>query len=470
MKTAKYIIIILVSFTLTGCTRDNFLDFEPKGQVIPSLLEEFTGLLDQVEQDPNVHFTQGFGTHHDFTIIASDNYLLSEQARASFGISPEEINLYLFKEQISTENGDDNNWIRYYNQIYVANVVLEGLKTVENGTPEAIAEVKADASLQRAFAYFNLVNIYCVHYNPETANADLGVPIRAGIELEGADFTRASVAETYNLILSDISNNIDALPDLQPANLSFRPSKAGAYTFLARVLIYQGKYDEALTAVNMGLAIKSNLRDINNDSADPRDPNVIAYPLAIQDPQLIWFKDSGGFTLVTTPEFYGLYDDDDQRKKWFADARTYFFADIENPVFVAHRANNNTNVSLTTADLYLMRAECNARLGNIDASNRDLNTLRVNRFETGTYSPINITNQDDLIAFVKDEIRREKAMSTLRIFDIKRYNRFDEANITVTHSFNGETASLTPNSLNWALPIATNYIIANPEIDQNPRQ
>ena len=470
MKTAKYIIIILVSFAITGCTRDNFLDFEPKGQVIPTKVEEFRALLDQVEPDPNVNFTQGFGTHHDFTIIASDNYLLTEQAVASFGVSPEEINLYLFREQIATENGDDNNWIRYYNQIYVANVVLEGLKTVENGTPEAIAEVKADASLQRAFAYFNLVNIYCVHYNPETADSDLGVPIREGIDLEGADFTRASVEETYNLILNDINDNIDALPDLQPINLSFRPSKAGAYALLARVLIYQAKYDEALIAANKGLAIKSDLRDINNDSADPRDANVLAYPLAIQDPQLIWFKDSGGFNLITTPEFYGLYSDTDQRKKWFADARTYFFAEIENPVFVAHRANNNTNVSLTTADLYLMRAECNARLGNIDAANNDLNTLRINRFETSTYTPVDITNQDDLIAFVKNEIRREKAMSTLRIFDIKRYNRFDEANITVTHSFGGETVSLTPNSPNWALPIATNYIIANPEIVPNPRQ
>ncbi|NJX16057.1 RagB/SusD family nutrient uptake outer membrane protein [Tamlana crocina] len=470
MKTTKYTIIILVSFVLTGCTRDNFLDFQPKGKVIPSKIEEFRALLDQVEPDPNVNFTQGFGTHHDFTIIASDNYLLTEQVRASFGISPEEINLYLFKEQISTENGDDNNWIRYYNQIYVANVVLEGLKTVENGTPEAIAEVKADASLQRAFAYFNLVNIYSVHYNPETADTDLGVPIRDGIELEGADFTRASVAEIYDLILNDINNNIEALPDLQPANLSFRPSKAGAYAFLARVLIYQAKYEEALEAANKGLALKNSLRDINNDPVDPRDANVLAYPLAVQDEQLIWFKDSGGFTLVTTPEFYGLYDDNDQRKKWFADARTYFFAEIDNPVFVAHRANNNTNVSLTTADLYLMRAECYARLGDIELANKDLNTLRVNRFKTGAYVPVDITDQDNLIAFVKDEIRREKAMSTLRIFDIKRYNRFDNANITVTHSFNGETVSIAPNSLNWALPIATNYILANPEIEQNPRQ
>lgn len=469
MKNSTYIIIVL-SILILGCTRENFLDFEPKGQVIPRKIEEFRALLDQVESDPNINFTQGFGSHHDFTIIASDNYLLTETVRNNFGVSPEEINIYLFKEQISTENGDDNTWIRYYNQIYVANVVLDGLERVENSPLEEIAAVRADALLQRAFAYFNLVNIYSVHYNPATADTDLGVPIREGIELEGADFTRASVADIYNIILNDINSNIQSLPDTQPTNLSFRPSKAGAYAFLARVLIYQAKYDEALVAVNNALALKNTLRDINTDPIDPRDPNVIAYPLALNDPQLIWFKDSGGFSLVTTPEFYSLYDDTDLRKKWFADARTYFFAAIENPVFVAHRANNNTNVSLTTADLYLMKAECEARLGNIDEANSALNILREKRFRNGTYTPVNFTNQATILTFVKDEIRREKAMSTLRVFDIKRYNRFDNDNISITHSFGGETVTITPNSLNWAFPIATNYILANPEIKQNPRQ
>jgi tetratricopeptide (TPR) repeat protein len=468
MKNSIYLIMV-AAFLVTGCTRDNFLDFEPKGQVIPTRVEEFRALLDQVEPDPNINFTQGFGSHHDFNILASDNYLLTETVRSNFGISPEQINMYLFKDQISTENGDDNTWILYYNQIYVANVVLEGLKTVENGTLEEIAELKADAALQRAFAYFNLVNIYSVHYNPETASTDLGVPIREGIDLEGVDLTRASVQEIYDLILSDIKDNIGALPDVQPTNLSFRPSKAGAYVFLARVLLYQGKYEEALDAANRGLGLKSTLRDINNDPADPRDGNVKAFPLALNDPQLIWFKDSGGFTIVSTPEFYGLYEDTDLRKRWFADANTYFFAPIDNPVFVAHRANNNPNVSLTTADLYLIRMECNARLGNITEANNDLNLLRRNRFETGTYELLNIADADELLAFVKDEIRREKAPSVLRTFDIKRYNRFDESKITVTHSFGGETVTLQPNSLNWAFPIAQNYINANPEIEQNPR-
>ncbi|MFS4482262.1 RagB/SusD family nutrient uptake outer membrane protein [Hyunsoonleella sp. 2307UL5-6] len=469
MKYSVYT-ILAVACLLTGCTRDNFLDFEPKGQVIPTKVEEFRALLDQVEPDPNINFTQGFGSHHDFTILASDNYFLSEQVRANFGISPEQINMYLFRDQISTDNGDDNTWILYYNQIYVANVVLEGLKTVENGTSEEIAALRADASLQRAFAYFNLVNIYSVHYNPETASTDLGVPIREGIDLEGADFTRASVQDIYDIILSDINNNINALPDLQPANLTFRPSKAGAYTFLARVLLYQGRYQEALNAANNGLNLKNTLRNINSDPTDPRDANVIAFPLALEDPQLIWFKDSGGFTIVSTPEFYSLYADNDLRQRWFADANTYFFAPIDNPVFVAHRANNNTNVSLTTADLYLIRMECHTRLSNVAEANRDLNMLRSNRFENGTYTPVNITDEDDLLAFVKDEIRREKAPSVLRTFDIKRYNRFDEQKITVTHTFEGETVVVEPNSLNWALPIANNYIVANPEIEQNPRQ
>ncbi|KPM33093.1 RagB/SusD domain protein [Croceitalea dokdonensis DOKDO 023] len=468
MRTSAIIALVL-SILLIGCTRENFLEFEPKGQVIPSKIEDFRALLDQVEPDPNVNFTQGFGGHHDFNILASDNYRISEQVVTSFGISPEQLNVYFFRDQISTENGDDNTWIRYYNQIYVANVVLDGLERVIDASPEEIAELRADASLHRAFAYFNLVNIYSVHYDPANANTDLGVPIREGIELEGLDLTRASVAEVYDLILTDITENLDALPDTQPANLSFRPSKVGALAFLARVLLYQGRYEEALNAVNNALQIKNTLRNINLDQEDPRDANVLVYPLAVEDPQLLWFKDSGGFTVVADPEFIALYDETDLRRRWFADARTYFFAEIDDPVLVAHRTNDNSNVSLTTSDLYLMLAECNARLGNIQAANDALNTLRENRFETGTYTPVQITDEAELLAFVKDEIRREKAPSTLRTFDIKRYNRFDEEKITVTRSFRGETVTIAPNSLNWAFPIAQNYINANPEIEQNPR-
>ncbi|MFS4418680.1 RagB/SusD family nutrient uptake outer membrane protein [Maribacter sp. 2307ULW6-5] len=468
MRTSAYIGLIM-TFLLIGCTRENFLEFEPKGQVIPTKIEDFRALMDQVEPDPNVNFTQGVGGHHDFNILASDNYLLSEEVVTSFGISPEQINVYLFRDQITTENGEDNTWIRYYNLIYVSNVVLQGLDQITDGSPEEIAELRADALIQRAFAYFNLVNIYSVHYDPATASTDLGVPIREGIQLEGLDLSRASVEAVYDLILSDIRGNIAALPDTQPPNLSFRPSKAGAYAFLARVLLYQGKFEEALEAVNNGLAINNSLRDLNQDQADPRDPGVLVFPLAVEDPQLLWFKDSGGFTVVADPEFYALYEETDLRKRWFADARTYFFAEIDDPVLVAHRTNDNPNVSFTTADLYLMRAECNARLGNIQEANEALNALREKRFETGTYVPLQLTDQAELLAFVKDEIRREKAMGTLRTFDIKRYNRFDQEKITVTRSFRGETVTMAPNSLNWAFPIAQNYINANPEIEQNPR-
>jgi hypothetical protein len=116
-----------------------------------------------------------------------------------------------------------------------------------------------------------------------------------------------------------------------------------------------------------------------------------------------------------------------------------------------------------------MLAECNARLGNVQAANDALNTLRENRFEAEDFTPLQISDQAELLAFVKDEIRREKAPSTLRTFDIKRYNRFDNDNITISRSFRGETVTIAPNSLNWAFPIAQNYINANPEIEQNPR-
>ena len=70
---------------------------------------------------------------------------------------------------------------------------------------------------------------------------------------------------------------------------------------------------------------------------------------------------------------------------------------------------------------------------------------------------------------MKEERRRELIRSTDRIFDIKRYNHFDNDTISLIHNLGDETATLEANSLNWAFPIGRVYINQNPEIIQNPR-
>jgi hypothetical protein len=60
-------------------------------------------------------------------------------------------------------------------------------------------------------------------------------------------------------------------------------------------------------------------------------------------------------------------------------------------------------------------------------------------------------------------------MQGIRWFDIKRYNSYDNDNITVIHKLSNNTYTLAPGSARTVLPIGRKYIALNPEITQNPR-
>ncbi len=471
MKKIFYI-VILCGLTIASCTRDNYLDFQPRGVVIPSSIDDFRLILDQVSEDENEFFepqlSKGFGPIHGLSVFLTDNQQINDKLITSFGLGRSAVNAYIYRENFYTSLQEDPDWASYYNQIYVANVVLDGLEKVEGGTLQEIAQLKAEAKLHRAWAYFNLVNIYAVHYNASSAATDLGVPIREGIELEGLDFTRNTIEEVYDYILENILSSVDHLIDVQSNNVTFRPSKAGAYGLLAKVYLYQGNYENAVENANNALLLKNSLRDFNTEVID--DNGVRLNPEIVADPETVWFKlDNSKLPLFVSDELVSSYDTNDLRSQWYASFLDAFGEDIEGFVHQTANGAERLNVGISVADVILTQAEANARLGNITPANDALNTLRETRYALGTYSPISIADANELLTFIKEERRREMVHTFQRLFDIKRYNLFDNDDISVTHSIEGTEATILPNSLNWVFPIAQKYIQQNPEIEQNPR-
>lgn len=474
MKNYAFYILVALILSFTACSREEFLDFPPKGVVIPSTVKDYRLLLDQVDIAPWIFdaLSVGFDEKHTLNQFLSDDQELTDDIVNLGGVFGESRRVFLFEDVIFSALDNDFSWDIYYNTIYASNVALEGLSTVTDGTPEEIALLQSEARMHRAYVYFNLVNLYGVHYDPATAATDLGVPFREGIALEGVDLTRKSVQEVYDFVLQEINESIPQLPDVQPAELIFRPSKAGAYGLLAKIYLYQGKYQMAFEAVNSALNLKGALRDMNNDGFTSFFPFIRALPSARDNIENVWQKGISFTNDYPSNEIVGLYDDDDIRLQWFATRQLAFSEDVDAFVFLANGDNHQGSQSdgILTSDLHLIRAECHARLGNIAEANTDLNALRESRYITGTYTPLNITDPTALLNSIKEERRKEMGMGMERSFDIKRYNKFDNANISLTHTLGGVTATLEPNSPNWALPIGNIYIQQNPEIIQNPRE
>jgi hypothetical protein len=126
------------------------------------------------------------------------------------------------------------------------------------------------------------------------------------------------------------------------------------------------------------------------------------------------------------------------------------------------------NTGITVPEMYLIRAEANARSGKESLALADLNTLRENRFSAADYA--DLTDENMALTYVKNERRREMALSQWRLVDIKRYNLLDNDNISASHynTVSETTFTLNPGNNNWVLPIPRRAIEES-EIVQNDR-
>ncbi|WP_111709584.1 RagB/SusD family nutrient uptake outer membrane protein [Lutibacter citreus] len=469
MKYIYNLILLGVLLVFSSCDKEEWLDIKPKGLIIPTNVQDYRLLLDQVNRNGNgfPKISPGFGECYANTDYMSDDFVIADNTLSSFNQTS--INQFTWSNDVFQENEEDNDWAQLYGQIYAANIVIEEIMDAENGTNETKLQLLAEAKIQRAFSYFSLVNIYGLHYGPSSAATNLAVPLRLDSQIEGADLSRASVQEIYDLMLDDIGTSIENLPNKPESNdYKHRPTKASAYAFLARLNLYMGNYEDALEAASSSLSIHSAINNYNDYSFFY---NVLYLDQPQDDAQVLWLKGSTGTynLLIASDELYNLYEANDIRQTLYAPISFFFGIPEPGNCLGYSFFNNYRPVGFTVPEILLIRAECNARLNFVADAVNDLNTLRINRFKEGTYTPIISTDKTEVLNLVKKERRIELAGNGLRFFDLKRYNEFDNANISLTRNLKGQTYTLNAGSNNWAVPIAKKYIFASPDIGENIR-
>jgi hypothetical protein len=148
------------------------------------------------------------------------------------------------RAQLLTGNHDTSNavlmqvWRGWYRLIHQANQVIENApKASVNVTDELKKRIEGEAKFLRALAYFDLVTIWG------------GVPLldKYVKDLAEEHKARASEADVYGLIISDLETAIANLPlkaDYDAANIG-RANKQAAQNLLARVYMQRGEYDKA---------------------------------------------------------------------------------------------------------------------------------------------------------------------------------------------------------------------------------
>ena len=122
---------------------------------------------------------------------------------------------------------------------------------------------------------------------------------------------------------------------------------------------------------------------------------------------------------------------------------------------------------LATDEVYLIKAECLARKGQVSESISVLNQLLIKRWKTGTFIPLTAINAQDALSKILTERRKELVFRGIRWTDLKRLNR-ENANISLTRTLNGQTFTLLPNELRYVFPIPDDEL-SQSNIQQNPR-
>ncbi|MFQ6603081.1 RagB/SusD family nutrient uptake outer membrane protein [Flavobacterium sp. C3NV] len=138
-------------------------------------------------------------------------------------------------------------WDYNYAGINRANQALDMLPKLDQVTPALKTRLEGEAKFLRAFMYFTLVKGYggvpiVDHISP--------VPIsQADKEMQ---LTRRSVADVYAFIEKDLNDAIEALPLKSAYSGSdvARVSKGSAYALLAKVSLYQKKWQSVVDNCN----------------------------------------------------------------------------------------------------------------------------------------------------------------------------------------------------------------------------
>lgn len=451
MKTTKHLIRTAITMTIvvllsTACMKD-FLDLKrDKSQVIPVTLEDYRSIFE------NDQMNTGYPILGE---IGSDDYYISAQEWNGLS-NPVQKNGYIWASEIF-EGLAGSDWNYAFERILYANFVLEGVSSIGE-TPANKAtrdELIGAAHFFRGTNYFLLTQLFCKQYDATTASEDLGLPLRTTSNIN-VQFQRATLAATYSQIIDDLEIAARLLPSVM--SLNTRPYRAAALGMLANVYLQMGEYTMAGNYVDDALQLAPEILDYNEvDTALP-----LPFPLYGQgNPEIIFCSTAinvgilANSRLTIDDELYDSYHEHDLRKQAF------FFINGDRNTFKGNYTGNTANyfTGVTTPELLIIRSECNARLGNVEASIADINRLLENRFRHEDFEPIdNNFPQNEVIQLVLSERRKELIYRGRRWHDLKRFSKDPSLAKSLTRTLDGTEYTLPINSPRWVWPIPPDVV------------
>lgn len=466
----KYLIYIgILSTLLTSC--DNYVDIQTEGKLIPEETVNYRYLLQGAST---------FNKTYGLIDVASDDIVMRDDHAAYFDKNfsgsayyRPYVQTYKWADEIAPVGEPDYNVNSLYAELYTCNVIINEVMTSKNGTDAERLAIKGEAQVHRADIFLTLVNVFGKAYDPATAGTDLGIPLLTTPTVT-ANITRASVKEVFDVIVKDLTEATQSgLKPVQTGRNIWFPSRASAYALLARAYLYMGNYELAKQNAESSLALQNTLMNLE----DYENAGDYGWPRMFQDTENILVKESSSYmyspmVLSLSDELLNSFDTKDLRYQLY----TRSLNDMTYGTLTQGRAfskellsGDGRNAGPTVPEMYVIKAECEARAGNAGAAMTTINTLRKKRFKAADYTDLTAVDANDALVKVLAERRKElMGRGGFRWADLKRLNKDPRFAKTITHKYLDQSFSIEPNGNRYQFPFAAIYFDYAPDLQQNP--
>lgn len=340
-----------------------------------------------------------------------------------------------FDEKLKYRGGDDEYWNNIYTKINVCNMVIALIdEQPEPKVGDGLQKerVKGEAYFLRGAYYFLLANLYAQPYVPSTAASVPGVPVKTSEYVEDIEYTRETLAQTYERIVNDLAEAEHFLEGKGRKSV-YRADVTAARLLMSRVCLYMQDWPGAVKYARLALDGQDALLDLHGKTAGDnciyRDsPETIftmgSYAMAAE------FSYGRSFGINQSPAYYisdemmELFDRSDLRSNLYVGkTEKYNYS----PVFTKLNGQQSawgpyyevsSSFLLRTPEAYLTLAEASA-------FNDDESTAReyLERFlATRKLTSVTVSESgNDLIDLIRAERAREFLMEGHRWFDLRRY-------------------------------------------------
>lgn len=432
---------------------ENWLAEKPDlALVIPSTLEDFQALLDN---DPVMNEARpGLGEE------GSDNHFVT--ANIWNTLTEPSKSIYIWSEHPYDDIITVQYWNFVYRQVFYSNIVLEGVEQMRGQAAydqDMFNNIKGSALFFRAEGFFSIAQIFSKQYIKSSATTDLGIPLKLSSDINSTS-SRSTVQETYDRILMDLLNASTLLP-VRPA-FKTRPSKPAAFALIARTYLIMGDYERSLLYADSCLNLYNTIIDYNDLNMSSIKPIPSRNDEIIFDARLVNSIFNGNNFFVDSVLFHAYHEDDLRKQAFFRDYG------LGGQNFIGSYSERGYSFGgIATNEVYLMRAECHARLNHFSEAAADLNALLENRWQEGTFSPYELTSSEAL-KVILDERRKELLFRGLRWVDLRRLNSDSNYAVTLKRVLGNDIYTLPPNDPRYVLPIPSD-VIAYSGMPQNER-